>query len=103
MAEESSRRTSRRTRRIEEKLKRDARICKCDLSHCQGTVKGTEGECPSAEKKSERRRDKEIRRCRDMAGRAVNYKRSAKPPWFSSSGTGVSRRIDNTGLACAAG
>ena len=36
------------------------------------------------------------RRCRDTAGRAVNYKRSAKPLWSSLGGAGVSRRIDNT-------
>jgi len=33
------------------------------------------------------------------AGRAVNYKRSAKPLRSSLSGAGVSRRIDNAGLA----
>lgn len=36
------------------------------------------------------------RRRRDTAGRAVNYKRSAKPLWSSLGGAGVSRRIDNT-------
>lgn len=52
------------------------------------------------EREKERQRtEKRARRCRDTAGRTVNYKRSAKPLWSSLSGAGVSRRIDNAGLA----
>lgn len=51
------------------------------------------------ERERERGRSKIVGGCRDTAGYAVNYKRSAKPLWSSLGGAGVSRRIDNAGLA----